>query len=148
MRPHILAILFLFPLAVLSQSRNTIAVKDLDFTLNDKPFNYTGISFFNAIYNPAFNESDASRRTWLEKLKANGINVVRTWGQWDNKRGFIDTCPTCTLYEHDGRLRPVHLNTLKKIIEAADALDMAVLFVLFQRESWNDNIRGPRAENL
>ena len=141
MRLYIICLLTLLPLVTSGQSKNTIAVKDLGFTLNEKPFHYTGISFFNALYNPTFNESDASRRAWLEKLGAAGINVVRVWAQWDNGRGFVDTCPACTLYEKDGRLRAEPLNKLKKLIEAADNLDMVVLFVLFQRESWNENIR-------
>jgi hypothetical protein len=124
-----------------AQSRHVLQIKDLGFTLDEKPFYYTGVSFFNAIYNPTFNKSDESREAWLDKLKAHGINVIRVWGQWDNKRGFVDTCPTCTLYESDGDLRTQHLNTLKKIIEAADQKEMVVLFVLFQRESWNENIR-------
>ena len=129
------------PLCSTAQSTNTIAVKGLGFTLNDKPFHYTGISFFNAMYNPTFNKDDESRSMWLNKLKLSGVNVIRIWGQWDNARGFVDTCPTCTLYEKDGRLRPEHLATLKNIIRSADKLEMVVLFVLFQRESWNDNIR-------
>ena len=124
-----------------AQSQHVLEIKDLGFTLDGKPFYYTGISFFNAIYNPTFNKSDESRKFWLEKLKAHGINVIRVWGQWDNTRGFVDTCPTCTLYESDGRLSTKHLNTLKKIIQAANEKEMVVLFVLFQRESWNENIR-------
>ena len=141
MRTLSLTIILLLSFAVFPQAQNTIKVDGLGFTLNGEPFNYTGVSFFNAIYNPTFNKDDASRETWLKKLKSSGINVIRIWGQWDNKRGFIDTSPTCTLYENDGRLRPNHLNTLKKIIAAADRLDMVVLFVLFQRESWEDDIR-------
>lgn len=136
-----LVLVFVVPNVVTAQSKHTLEVKGLGFTLNGQPFHYTGISFFNAIYNPTFNESDQSRRTWLKKLRSNGINVIRIWGQWDNTRGFVDTCPTCSLYENDGRLRPGHLSTLRKIIEAADDEEMVVLFVLFQRESWNENIR-------
>lgn len=126
---------------VSAQSKHTLEVKGPGFTLDGEPFHYTGISFFNAIYNPTFNESSQSRLTWLRKLKSNGINVIRIWGQWDNTRGFVDTCPTCSLYESDGTLRPKHLNTLKEITAAADEEQTVVLFVLFQRESWNENIR-------
>ena len=65
-------------------------------------FDYTGLSFFNAIYHPTFNKHDAARKMWLNKLKSSDINVVRIWAQWDNARGFTGTCPTCTLYEKDG----------------------------------------------
>jgi hypothetical protein len=118
-----------------------ISIDGLNFNRNGKAFNYCGISFFNAIYNPAFNETIKARKHWLEKLRSNGITVLRIWGQWDNKRGFIDTCPSCTLYTNDGELHNKHLETLKAITRDAEALDMVVLFVLFQRESWEDNIR-------
>ena len=137
----LLAFMCSLPSILHAQSQHALKIKDLGFTLDEKPFHYTGISFFNAIYNPTFNKDDDSRNTWLKKLKDHGINVIRVWGQWDNTRGFVDTCPTCTLYESNGDLRTEHLNTLKKIIEAADEQEMVVLFVLFQRESWNENIR-------
>lgn len=140
-RYFLVLLLFISVVVVSAQSKNTIEVKDLGFTLNGKPFLYTGISFFNAIYNPTFNKNNESRKMWLKKFRDNGINVIRIWGQWDNGRGFVDTCPTCTLYENDGRLRAQYLNNLKEIIAAADELDMVVLFVLFQRESWDENIR-------
>lgn len=139
----ILLLLAILPLNLPAQSKHTLAVKETRFTLNGEPFFYTGLSFFNAIYNPTFNASEASRQQWLSKLKAHGINVIRIWGQWDNTRGFVDTCPTCTLYEPDGSLQPQHLTTLKNIIRSADEQGMVVLFVLFQRESWNEDIRLP-----
>jgi hypothetical protein len=125
----------------LNGQSNAIEVKGLGFTLDGEPFVYTGMSFFNAIYNPTFNESDATRKMWLNKFKDTGINVIRVWAQWDNKRGFVDGCPKCTLYEPDGRLNAQHLGTLKNIAKAANDLDMVVLFVLFANESWEENIR-------
>lgn len=137
------ALLFVLPAVVLAQNNYAVAIQGTGFTLNKTPFNFTGLSFFNALYNPAFNQSAAARTQWLATFKRYGINVIRVWGQWDNKLGFVDTCPTCTLYNSDGSLRPNHLRTLKEIIQAADANGMVVLFVLFQRESWNDNIILP-----
>jgi hypothetical protein len=101
----LLSLLFTLPIILQAQPKHTLAVKGLGFTLNDQPFYYTGVSFFNAIYNPALNENDQSRKIWLSKFKASGINVIRIWGQWDNERGFIDTCPTCTMYDMDGSLQ-------------------------------------------
>lgn len=128
-------------LPVMGQKGHTIAIDDLNFTLDGQPFFYTGISFFNAIYNPAFNENEEVRKVWLEKFKSYGIHVIRIWAQWDNTRGFVDTCPDCTLYHTDGSLRQEHLQTLKNIIASADEAGVVVLFVFFQRESWNENIR-------
>ena len=128
------------PVAAFAQSKNEVAIQGTAFTLNKEPFIFTGLSFFNAIYNPTFNQSAAERAKWLSTFKNYGINVIRVWGQWDNKLGFVNTCTTCTLYNPDGSLRPNHLNTLKEIIKAADEKGIVVLFVLFQRESWNDKI--------
>ncbi|MBM3859349.1 MAG: hypothetical protein FJ395_06830 [Verrucomicrobia bacterium] len=65
-----------------AQSANTgISVSVTRFLLNGKPFDYTGVSFFNAIYNPTFNKSSAERTRWLEKFRRYGINVLRVWCQ-------------------------------------------------------------------
>lgn len=41
----------------------------------------------------------------------------------------------------DGSLKPFYLNRLKEIIQDAEEVEMVLLFVFFQRESWNENIR-------
>lgn len=137
----LLFLLALLPEMLFPQSTHKLEVEGLGFTLDEEPFFYTGISFFNAIYNPAFNKSMEVRKAWLTKFKDNGINVLRIWGQWNNKLGFIDTCPTCTIYETSGKLRPRHLKTLKEIIQAADELEMVVLFVFFSSESKSEDLR-------
>lgn len=111
------------------------------FQWDGAPFPYTGLSFFNALYNPEFNRSDEVRTHWLRKFKAYGINVLRVWAQWDNKRGFVDSCAECSLYTADGTLRTQSLERLKQLATAADAEGMAVEFVLFSQESWQDGIR-------
>jgi hypothetical protein len=111
------------------------------FFLNGKPFPYTGISFFNAVHNKEFNRDSGARRQWMQKFRKYGINVLRVWGQWDNKRGFVDTCPECTLYTSGGELRAGPSKTLKQICADADALGMVVEIVLFSQESWHDGIR-------
>ena len=112
--------------------------------MDGQPFPYTGLSFFNAIYNPAFNKSSEERIRWLEKFQKYGINVLRVWAQWDSRRGYADTCPECTLYFTDGRLRQPHVETLKQILVDAGKQKMAVELVFFSQESWHDNIRvGP-----
>lgn len=120
---------------------HVLGISGTCFTLDGEPFPYTGISFFNAIYNPAFNKDSATRRQWLAKFQKYGINVLRIWGQWDNKRTFVDLGPDKTLYHPDGSLRAEHVATLKAIVADADAMGMVVLLALFARESWADNIR-------
>jgi len=118
-----------------------LTVKETRFYLDGKPFPFTGISFFNAIHNPAFNKSQADRKKWLEKFGNYGVNVLRIWGQWDNKRKFVDTCPECTLYHPSGELRKEHVERLKQILVDADSMSMAVELALFSQESWHDGIK-------
>lgn len=111
------------------------------FTLGGALFPFTGISFFNALFNEAFNAGDAARRDWLGKFGQYGINVVRVWGQWDSRRGFVDTSPDATLYREDGSLREAPVARLHALCAAAAELGMAVELALFAQESWHDGIR-------
>ena len=123
------------PAPVAGQSRHEITVSGTRFLLNGAPFPYTGISFFNAIYNAEFNRSADDRRRWLEKFRRYGINVVRIWAQWDTRRGFVDACAECSLYYPDGRLRSENVERVKQIAAAADQLGMVIELTLFARES-------------
>lgn len=91
-----------------------IAVRETNFTLDRVAFNFTGISFSNALYNPTFNSNSRNRFQWLNKFEGYGIPVIRRWGEWNNDLGFIDTCDSCTVYNRDESLRPIYLNRLKK----------------------------------
>ena len=85
-----------------------------------EPFVFTGLNSFNAIYNPVFNCSSEDRRRWLEKLQSYAINVLRVWGQWNNRRGVVETDEQATLHQTYGKLRPEPLTRLKTIL--ADAV--------------------------
>ncbi len=127
---------------------HTLGIEGTRFTLDGEPFSYTGVSFFNALFNPAFNETSEARRAWLRKFKGYGVNVIRVWGQWDNARGFVDACPTCTLYRADGSLEPAYAERLVEIARDADAEGMALLLALYARESRRENIRlSPEASD-
>lgn len=133
---------------VAAQFANEITITGTSFQVNGKPFMWTGISFFNAIYNPSFNKSSAERVQWMQKFQRYGINVLRIWGQWDSKRGYVDTCESCTLYFPDGRLREPQVVQLKAILADADKQGMVVELALFALESWGDNIRlSPEASD-
>jgi hypothetical protein len=118
-----------------------LTVAGVEFKLDGQPFPYTGVSFFNAIYNPTFNKDSATRREWLRKFRSYGINVLRVWAQWDSKRGFVDASPTSTLYQPDGALRAEHLATLKAMLEDARAEGMVIMLCLFSHESFGEKIR-------
>jgi hypothetical protein len=122
-------------------SRHTLTISGTRFLLNGDPFPYTGVSFFNAIYNQAFNRSPDERRQWLEKFRKYGVNVLRIWAQWDSRLGFVDAAPDHTLYFKDGRLRDQHVATLQQIAADADALGMVIELALFSHESWHPDIR-------
>ncbi len=119
---------------------HVISIKGTRFLLNGEPFPLTGVSFFNAIYNPEFNRDSATRRQWLAKFQKYGVNLIRVWAQWDNRNGFVDAGPDCTLYLSDGTLRADHVATLRAIIADADALGMVVELALFANESRADDI--------
>ncbi len=122
-----------------------ITISGTAFRLDGAPFPYTGITFFNAVYNQAFNQSSAARRQWMEKFRRYGINVLRIWAPWDSRRGYADTCSDCTLYFPDGQLRQANVAKLKEIIADADALGIVIELTLFAQESWHDNVRlGPQ----
>lgn len=126
----------------------TLTIQGTRFLLDGKPFPYTGLSFFNAIYNPSFNRSEAECKAWLDKFRRYGINVLRVWAQWDCKRGFVDACPTCTLYNTDGSLKPEHLERLKQILTTAGREGFVIELTLFSHESWEIGIQlgGPESE--
>lgn len=138
----------LFLVAAITLPSAEISVSGSRFLIDGKPFPFTGVSFFNAVYNPVFNKSSADRTQWLEKFRRYGINVLRVWAQWDNKRGFVDACPECTFYYPDGRLRQNHVETLKSILKDSDAAGFAIEFVLFAHESYGENIRVAPAESV
>lgn len=118
-----------------------LTISGTRFLLDRKPFPYTAVSFFNAIYNPTFNQSGEERVRWLRKFREHGINVLRVWCQWDNKRGFVDAGPESTMYEKDGRLRTQPLATLKAILADAAKEGMCVEVVLFANESIREKIK-------
>ncbi|MBL8178020.1 MAG: cellulase family glycosylhydrolase [Bryobacterales bacterium] len=115
-----------------------LQIQQTRFYMDGRPFPYTGLSFFNAIYNPAFRQSE---QPWLQKFRRYGINVLRVWAQWDSQRGYVDTCPTCTLYRPDGSLRMDHVARLKQILQAADQQGFVIELTLFSQESWHAGIR-------
>lgn len=131
-----------------AQSKNVLTIKNTGFELNGKPFEFTGVSFFNAIYNPAFNETGEIRRKWIQKFNHSGINVFRVWCQWDNDHGFVDAGKDKTMYMPDGTIKPEPLSNLLGLLKDADIENTVILLVFFSQESWHSNIRvGDEASN-
>ena len=152
MKTNVIKLLLVIALGAAGVTRaaesRVLSIADTRFLLDGQPFPYTGISFFNAIYNPAFNRSAEARKAAIAKFQKYGINVLRVWGQWDNKRGFVDSGPESTLYQADGSLRAAHVKTLQAIIADANELGVVVQLVLFSQESWHDGVKlAPEAED-
>jgi len=65
----------LSPAQLIGQGKNTISINETRFELNGKHFEFTRVSFFNAIYNPEFNKSSERRRQLIGKYNEYGIQV-------------------------------------------------------------------------
>lgn len=145
---HILFVgmLLMQSLPAISQHSPVVGIKGTDFTLNQKPFDFIGISFFNALYNPAFNSNEGAQLNFLKRLGSTGITVIRIWSEWNNDLGFVDVCDSCTLYLPDGTLRPQYLSRLKTLLAATASLGMVVELVLFSSESRNKILTDKAAD--
>ena len=99
--------------------KHEITIKGTRFEMNGEPFEYTGISFFNAIFNEEFNRNSQVRKEWMQKFLGTGINVLRVWCQWDNDRGFIDGGEGKTVFNDNGSIKPEYLDRIKSIAQDA-----------------------------
>jgi hypothetical protein len=124
-----------------AQEKNILSIDGTRFEMNGKPFEFTGVSFFNALYNQEFNISNETRRDWIRKFNETGINVLRIWCQWDNGRGFVDAGKDQTLYNPDGTIKTRPLDNLINLLKDTDTENTVVLMVFFSQESWRENIR-------
>ncbi len=112
------------------------------FLLDNEPFYLQGVSFFNALYNPAFNRSAGERGVWLDKFKSYGINMIRLWCQWDLKGDiahFIDVTSNTTMYSSEGSICGDSFQKLTGLLEQLNERDMAAEVVLFSNEK-GDNL--------
>jgi hypothetical protein len=112
-----------------------LSIQDTRFFLDEKPFPYQGVSFFNALFNAEFNRDDNTRAAWLAKFNRYGINVFRIWCQWDSRVGLVDAAPDATMYTPEGGLRPQPLKRLKLLLEEADRRQLVIEVVIFSQES-------------
>lgn len=129
-------------------SNHTLSVSGTRLLLDGAPFPFQGLSFFNALYNPAFNVDNDERLRWLRKFKANGINALRVWCQWDyvEPRAFVDTAADATLYTPDGDVREDRFATLSNLIDLIDIQGMTIELTLFSHEK-EPNLGLPALEN-
>ena len=113
-----------------------LGIDGITLTLDGRAFPLTGVSFFNSLYNPRFNESAAVRQRWLATFLEYGVNTLRVWCQWDFEppRNFIDTGPERSMYTADGDVREGHFETLAALLEQTEPLGMVVEVTLFSHE--------------
>jgi hypothetical protein len=120
-----------------------LSIRGTELLLDGQPFYYQGLGFFNALYNPAFNESDQRRREWLTRYKSWGITALRVWGDWRVTNGWIDEGPAHSLwlypgmegrnvlYEPQGTIISESLARLERLLSLADDLHMVIELALF-----------------
>lgn len=120
-----------------------VSVSGTKILFDGEPYYYQGLSFFNALYNPAFNKSDEERRARLAYLKSWGFTALRVWGDWRTTNGWVDEGPDQSLwlypgherrnvlYEPEGVVNREPVERLKKLLTLADQLDMVVEIALF-----------------
>ena len=123
-----------------ADSGHALSITGTKFYLDGKPFPYSGLSFFNGLYNPVFNANATSRREWMERFRAYGITVLRVWCQWDNGDTFVDADKECTVFNGDGSLRPQPLSSLKALLDEANHQGMCVELTCFAQESFLQGI--------
>ena len=113
-----------------------LGVDGIRLTLDGKPFFWQGLAFFNALYNPIFNQSDDERLHWIRKFKANGISVLRVWCQWNfpPPRTFADVAPEHSMYTDAGEIREESFARLVALINALDNEDMVLELAMFSAE--------------
>jgi hypothetical protein len=113
-----------------------LGIEGTRLALGGEPFPYTGLSFFNALYNPVFNRDADGRRRWLQKFRDNGVNALRVWCQWDfaPPRTFIDVTPDRSMYTDAGQIQEEPLERLIALIEAVDGVGMVLEVTLFSHE--------------
>jgi hypothetical protein len=118
----------------MSISSPVLQVQGTRLLLDGEPFYLQGLSFFNAVFNPAFNRGEDERLSWLRKFRGNGINMLRVWCQWDFPHRFADLAPDHALFDAEGNLREDHVRRLTDIIAAAASLGMVIEVTLFAQE--------------
>ena len=125
-------------------STHVLHVEGTRLFLDEDPFYFQGVSFFNALYNPTLNAGAEARDHWLRKFRKNGISALRVWCQWDFSppRTFVDVGPDTTMYTEEGAMIAESAQRLADLIVAADALEMVIEVVAFSHE------KIPGEENL
>jgi len=117
--------------------------------MDGAPYEYQGLSFFNALYNPSFNASDEACRGWLRRFRAWGITALRVWGDWRVQNGWVDEGPDHSLwiypgttryasgeirnrlYEPEGEIQTEALARLTRLLTLADEEGMVIEIALF-----------------
>jgi hypothetical protein len=131
-----------------SHITRVLGIDGTRLTLDGKPFFWQGLTFFNALFNDAFNRSNDDRLGWLRTFQANGISAVRVWCEWDfpAPRRFIDVAAGRSLFTPLGDIREEYWRKLVALIEAADSLGMVVEVCMFANESEPHFLPIPSAE--
>jgi hypothetical protein len=114
-----------------------LSVHGTELRKDGRAFRIQGLSFFNAIFNPAFNQDNTSRGRWLDEFVEYGINTLRVWCQWDftgAHKQFVDAAVEHTLFAPDGGLQGRYLDRLADLLTAAGQRGMVIELTYFTSE--------------
>jgi hypothetical protein len=113
-----------------------LSVHGTRLRLDGQPFRFRGLSFFNALFNPAFNRDDHARRAWLTKFWDNGVTALRVWCQWDfaSPHVFADVGAGQSLFRPTGELDRSVADRLCQLATATTDQGMALEVTLFSQE--------------
>jgi hypothetical protein len=104
--------------------------------MDQQPFGFRGLSFFNALFNECFNRDDRGRQDWLAKFGAHGVTALRVWCQWDfaPPRLFADVGPGQSVFGPDGELKALYADRLCSLAQGTGERAMALEVTLFSQE--------------
>lgn len=125
-----------------------LTVSGTKLLLDDKPFYYQGVSFFNALFNEAFNDGDAMGE-YLDHFRENGINALRVWCTWNFPKSthhFVDSSSEACLFTYRGDIKPLYADRLQRLMEMADERDMVIETVAFSQEKFA--LKPPEKDNF
>lgn len=113
-----------------------LSVDRTQLRLDGAPFCFRGLSFFNALFNEAFNYSSQARQRRLSNLRDYGVTALRVWCQWDfgSPYMFADAGAGQSLFRSDGQLYRRFADRLCALAKAAEALKMVLEITLFSQE--------------
>ena len=122
--------------SVAEPSADVLSVEGTRLCLGGKLSPFRGLSFFNALFNPAFNRGIGSRRAWVAKFWSNRVTALRVWcqGNFTGPHVFADVGPGQSLLRVTGDLQGVFADRLCQLAAATAEQGIVLEVTLFSQE--------------